>query len=771
MTSHGSLSDSASRRLTPVRGDDPECVRVCCVDDDPDLVGLTAASLERYSDRIECQTATSAPAALALLDDGPVDCVVSDYQMAPIDGLAFLDRVRTSHGDLPFVLFTARGSEEIASDAISAGVTDYLQKESGTDQYAVLANRIEHIVDEHRAKAALEESERMLATLVANVPGMVYRCRNDPDWTMTFVSEGCLTLTGYEPSALESGAVSFGLDLIHPDDRENVWDAVQRSLDDRQPFELSYRLRRRDGTVRWVYEQGTGVYEGDDLVALEGVISDVTELKHRERDAELAETLFENTQDALFVIDVDEAADAFRFERVNPAYERHTGLTNEALTGRSLPDVFGETDGEAILDHYRECVARREPLQYEERLSIPGPGTCWETRIAPVVIDGEVQQLVGATRDVTARKLREAQDDAIFNQAYQLMGLLEPDGTILRANEAALAFGGLGREDVVGHRLWETDWFAGDTAALVRDLVERAADGEFVRTEFDATGDRGVIRVDFSIKPVTDERGEVVLLVPEGRDITERRRHEQELERQNARLERFASVVSHDLRNPLVVARGSLHLARESHDPADFERVEAALERMDTLIDGLLSLSRDGQPVEETRPVSLERVVSEAWQTVPTDGATLDVSLDGYTVEAEEQRLRQLLENLLANCVEHGTAGRQASASDGEQARDAERETGGVRVHVGRLPDGEGFFVADDGPGLPDASVDDLFEYGYSTSDDGTGFGLAIVRGIAEAHGWRVVATESASGGARFEIRVEAAPRVPGVADERERAT
>ncbi|WP_439026534.1 PAS domain S-box protein [Haloarchaeobius sp. DT45] len=601
-----SRSGSEDRFGTASDPDGP--ISVLCVDDDAGFVEAMASYLENEDDRLETTALTSAAEGLAHLKTADVDCVVSDYDMPQMDGLEFLDHVRSTHEDLPFLLVTGKGSEEIASEAISAGVTDYLQKEHGTDQFTVLANRIERTVEAHRAKHALAESERKYSTLISNVPGMVYRCRNDRDWTMSFVSEGCRELTGYESEALESGAVSFGRDVIHPDDREEVWESVQASLETTEPFELTYRIRTEDGSRKWVSEQGRGVFDGDELVAIEGVITDVTELKEREH----------------------------RFE-------------------------------------------------------------------------------------------------AIFNQTFQFMGLLTPGGTILEANETALEFGGFDRDEVVGELLWTTPWFPDRERDRVRDLVSRASDGEFVRTEMDVVGADRMARIDFSIKPVTDESGEVILLVPEGRDITARIERERELERQNERLDQFTSVVSHDLRNPLVVAKTTLELARQDPDTEHFDRIERAHERIETLIEDLLTLAREGQRVEETEPVDLCEVAEVAWQTVGTDGATLTVGADEWVVEADEPRLRQLLENLLANAVAYGGAD--------------------VHVRVGVLAAKEGFYVADDGPGIPEDDREKVFEHGYSTADEGTGFGLSIVEGIAEAHGWSVDATESEDGGARFEVR------------------
>jgi signal transduction histidine kinase len=257
-------------------------------------------------------------------------------------------------------------------------------------------------------------------------------------------------------------------------------------------------------------------------------------------------------------------------------------------------------------------------------------------------------------------------------------------------------------------------------------------------------------------------------------------RRETELARQNERLDEFASVVSHDLRNPLNVAQGNLELARETGEAAYQERVAAALDRMNELIDDVLTLARNGRTVDEFRPVDLESVVEGAWETT-TGAATLVVEDSLGTVQGDERRLAQVFENLFRNCVEHGSTGETEStgvahgptddrpgtdeAVEGCADRDpyggADRtvettftrgatDDGAPTVTVGRTDDG--FYVADDGPGIPEDERERVFETGYSTAEGGTGFGLNIVRSIAEAHGWTVSVTESAAGGARFEF-------------------
>ena len=241
----------------------------------------------------------------------------------------------------------------------------------------------------------------------------------------------------------------------------------------------------------------------------------------------------------------------------------------------------------------------------------------------------------------------------------------------------------------------------------------------------------------------------------------ERHRQQTDLQHTNDRLEEFASVVSHDLRNPLTVAKGHLELAREKHDDEDLAAADDALQRMETLIGDLLTLARKGEAVAALEDVRLDDLCEDCWRTVETTEATLRVEATGE-IRADPDRLKQLLENLFRNAVEHGSTSSRPEADDTGSENASEPsvadapedavEHGGetVEITVGDLENG--FYVADDGPGIPEADREKVFESGFSTSEEGTGFGLAIVKEIATGHGWEIRAAESDDGGARFEI-------------------
>ena len=206
---------------------------------------------------------------------------------------------------------------------------------------------------------------------------------------------------------------------------------------------------------------------------------------------------------------------------------------------------------------------------------------------------------------------------------------------------------------------------------------------------------------------------------------------ERQLKRRNEQLDRFASVVTHDLRNPLWVAQNWLNVVREDTGHEALDDLAAALDRMQRMVERTLSLARLGRHLGETEPVPIDEIVEECWRMIDSTDAELVVE-GTATIVADRDRLRQLLENLLGNAVAHG--GRA------------------VTVRVGVLDDDRGFYVADDGPGIAPRTRENVFEAGFSTDEDGLGLGLVLVEEIVDAHGWTITVTESDGGGARFEI-------------------
>ncbi|MCS3784718.1 PAS domain S-box protein [Salinibacter ruber] len=227
----------------------------------------------------------------------------------------------------------------------------------------------------------------------------------------------------------------------HPEDQPRVREALMEAVENGKSSDLEVRVGSDGDEVRWVRIRGEpqredGNPEGE-VARLRGTIQDITERKKRERRLRQSETLFQNAQDALFLIDVEsggadrgEGRREFSIRRVNPAYEAATGFSGEDLYGRPLQDIFGEEAGQEIEERYRRCVRRQKPIEYEEELPVGGEVTYWQTRIAPVMVEGEVDQIVGTTRDVAEQREREERlqrQKSLLEQTQRLAGAWEAD--------------------------------------------------------------------------------------------------------------------------------------------------------------------------------------------------------------------------------------------------------------------------------------------------------------------------------------------------------
>ncbi|MEZ3170114.1 response regulator [Halorubrum sp. RMP-47] len=453
-------------------------IEILHVDDDPAFLDLTKSFIEQELDGVTITTVSRPDDVLAVLEDQSIHCVVSDYEMPKMTGLALLDAVRTEHSDLPFILYTGKGSEEIAAQAINAGVTGYLQK-GGPDQHRRLANRVKHAATQYRAQI---ESER--------------------------------------------------------------YSTVLRALD--------YPI---------------------------------------------------------YVVD-----DNAEFEYVNQAFVDLVGYNKEEIIG-SAPGKVKTDEG---VQQANEILA--------EIVSSTGP---------------EMRQ---------------------FRVNIQTKG--------------------------------------GDVVPCYDHMAALPFDEEF--------------------------RGSVGIL----RDATREQKQREELIRQNDRLDEFTSIVSHDLRTPLQNAKTAAEMLRATNEEAHFDSLNQAHERMEQMIDELLTLAKEGELVVETESVDVSEIAAAAWESFNNLDDTLKLPDRAIHLNGDTSRLRRLFENLFRNVDEHCESP--------------------VTVTIGTSTDG--FYIADDGAGLTVEAQNDIFDPGYTTATGGTGFGLTIVKRIVTAHGWEIEVSDSEHGGVRFDI-------------------
>ncbi len=292
-----------------------ERIQVLHIDDDPDFVAVAADSLEAADDRISVETATSARDGLDQLAENGFDAVVSDYDMPKMNGIDLLDAIRETNPDLPFILFTGKGSEEVASEAISMGVTDYLQKSFGVEVYELLANRIENAVSEYRAKRQAAESERRVRELT--------EATNDILWEFTAdLSEVLVINSAYEDiwgrsvAKLRDNPYDF-LNGIHPEDRELMKDAMRRLMHG-ESADVECRVNATEEYQRWVWIQGEPITNDDgEVVRVAGFARDITERRNRERELEATKNqLTEHNQTLRKLYEISADPDASFEEKI-----------------------------------------------------------------------------------------------------------------------------------------------------------------------------------------------------------------------------------------------------------------------------------------------------------------------------------------------------------------------------------------------------------------------------------------------------------------------
>ncbi|RDZ64188.1 two-component system sensor histidine kinase/response regulator [Haloferax sp. Atlit-12N] len=625
-------------------------------------------------------------------------------------------------------------------------------------------------VTEQRATEAqfrgLVELARDLVTLVGT------------DGRIKYQSPSVTDVLGFEPGELAGRRVA---DLIHPDDWERVEAVFDHALQTGADGTEAVRYRHRNAEGSWTWIESIGSNQADTSVGGFVVTSrNVTEQRSYEQRLKRYETIVESIGQGAYVVDeagvvqfINEAALSRTSIPMSAFVGRHTSALRDA--GYLAAEYYERV--EAALDAILDGESTRE--RFEIELSLPEKSYVVEFTVSPIVgDDGEVVGAVGISTDVTARKRYEQRLNALHASTRRLTGTTSREEVAEIVCEAATevldyAISGVLLYDesldaLVPTAFTDEAWAVfGDVPPIPRgegltwEVFERGehnlyrdVDSNPRRFVLDAgvkeelivpIPDHGVFFVaSLDDDSLADQRIALAkVLAANTRAVLDRvereqqlRRRERELASQNEQLESFASVVSHDLKNPLNAAMGYLELARERYDDDELDRVAAAHDRMADIVEDVLALARNGQTVDEAERLSLGSVAEAAWTTAASNAPEATLVVDGdVAVDAHRGRLRQLLENLFSNAIRHG----------GDD----------VTVGVGPLDDRAGFYVEDDGPGIPPDDRPRIFEAGYTTSSEGTGFGLSVVMSVVNAHGWSVWFVESDDGGARFEITTE----------------
>lgn len=462
---------------------------------------------------------------------------------------------------------------------------------------------------------------------------------------------------------------------------------------------------------------------------IESAVAECQDRVARRRAKRRYEAIFDDPERLLSVVDP-----TGRIRQVNDTAMEYTTASREEVRGVPFwESPWGADVEDATASQLAERVADGEYVDFEVERDPPDRDRYVLAGTVRPVTDsaGAVVALVASARDVTDQKQRQRERkryERMVNTMLEAACIYDAEGRFALVNEYLADFYGTTPEQLAGR---ESKLLPKVRADHEGDPYEALLAGEREEVRGEVEGEfpgHGHEILEYRLTPLRID-GKIEGVVGVSHEITALKERERALEKQNERLDQFASFVAHDLRNPLNVATGRLTLARDDCESDHLAALGEALDRMEALIEDLLAFAREGHPVATTDTVALGPLAEDCWRRIPSGQATLAVETD-LTIQADEDRLGHLLRNLLDNAVTH-------AGSD-------------LTVRIGDC-DG-GFYVADDGPGIPPDDRETVFEAGYSTEESGTGFGLAIVAEIADAHGWDVAVTASEAGGTRFEI-------------------
>ena len=720
----------------------PCMISVLLVDDEPALLDLTRLFLEQ-DQKIRVTTCSSAIDALDILMSGQFDAIISDYEMPGINGIEFLQRFRQSGDQTPFCIFTGRGREHVAIDALNSGADFYLQK--GGDpksQFAELKNVIWQSVKRRQAELALAESEenyRFLADYSLNA-------------MMVLDLSGTILLANWmavKMAELDSPAAMIGRntsEFIAPESQQRAIEDISKVLAGESRFEGRYRLQTITGKKVWVRSIGTKIeYQGKPALIIS--LSDITDEQcFREAATRFEEEftwLFSTQNDPSLITGVEEAGQEELILKANPAATDLLGYTEEELQGMPLRRILPSADLQ---------TRQSEPERKEAVLSMKNGGTVHALAIShSIVIDKRpatmliIPEIGRASPSLGAGGKDEWFQTIMDSILAGVMLIDAEDHRIMDINAAAAAMIGTPAGDLIGTCCHESICPGEGGRCPITDLMMTVDRSERVLVTADGTR-RSILK---SVSPFIIHGHRYLL--ESFVDITDRVKAEHAINQANRKLNILSSVTRHDILNQLTVLRGYLALAEDASEEAGAAETTGPyikqIERAARTIRQQIEFTRDYQDIGIQAPGWHRISIILANVTSKLDPGKVQVlnTINGLEIYADPL-ITEVFYNLLDNALRH--AGRLTWIS----------------IACREVAEGLIISVSDDGDGVHPHQKEQIFGRGYGKN---TGYGLFIIRDILDITGITIQETGTFGEGAQFDLLVpEGAFRFAGPKDE-----
>lgn len=617
------------------------------------------------------------------------------------------------------------------------------------------------------AEVALQESQRKLNTLINNLPGMVYRFKGDAIWSMDFVSDKSVILTGYRPDELINDKQISYYDLIYQDDRKKIFDQVQKSIEERKPYQLVYRIKTSSGYEKWVWEQGVGVFNetNDDLIALEGFITDITEQKAIEDQLNLQSSALEAAANGIVIMDSDG-----KVVWCNSAFTNLTGYALKEIIGGELTILSSPKFSNEIISMMWNTVVNGN-VWHGELINRKKDGTDYyeDTTITPVKdTDGKIKYFISIKQDISSRKMNEAslvESETRFRTLYEnaTIGLFRstPEGKILMANSALLKIIGADSFSELA-QINAANIYADPSQ---REIFKRELTNKGRIVGFESTWrkkDNSIVYVRESGRVVKDEDDRILYYEGTVEDFSEKKKAEEEIilakekaERSDKLKTEFLAQMSHEIRTPLnVMLNFSSILKEELQNQVDdelkssFDVIELEGKRILRTVELILNMSelQTGNYNFRSTKVNLNDVIKKHYHDFEASAKQKKTSInivyhtEDYSLQADEYSINQIFYHLIDNAVKY--------TSEGKIDIIIKRDINS-RLNVD---------IADTGIGIDEEYMSQLFtpftkeEKGYTRNYEGNGLGLALVKRYCELNNADIKVVSSKGKGTTIRI-------------------
>lgn len=751
------------------------------VDDDPSFLEIGKMFLE-HSGMIQITTAISAKAALETMQEQIFDVIISDYEMPGMNGIEFLKKIREKNAIIPFIIFTGRGREDVAIEALNSGASFYLQKDGNPAALFIeLINMVNRAVQHAHAAFELEKKNEELTSLNEELAAseeelrrtieqlalqseqireseeryrLVMEATSDGiwDWNLktneAFFSDWYYRMIGYEPGEFEGNYENWR-SLLHPDDVIRAEKEIQESLTRKDKgFDIEFRIRTKNGDYRYIHGRGKVVAwdnEGNPC-RMVGSHIDITDRKRMESalldSEEKYRLLAEKSRDFIFMLRLPE----WKYEYISPSVLEITGYTQEEFYRN--PDLLRRCIAPHSLEYfekaYKDLLNGIIPETYEFQIITKSGELKWVSQRNSPITDksGTITALQGIVTDITERKTSEEivceamqKYETLFSSVPTGIIVTDENGAIIEVNQHAARILHVSREELIDKGISRPEWtiFKNDgtivSSSQTYPLLELLKQGENIAgIEIGIQNPNGEIAWIMATASLLRLKGygSVVSFL----DIGEQRRISQALIMVNKKLSLLTSITRHDVKNSLTALKGFLYLLAEE---IDTESVKELISRIGSItgdIERKILFTSTYQNIGAESPQWQN--ISHLVDALNADGMKVVNELKGLEVFAD-QMLGMVFENLIQNSLMHGEKVSQILLSKRQEGQDLI------------------ILYEDDGIGIPDSEKENIFERGYGKN---TGFGLFLIREILSITGLSIRETGKYGEGARFEILV-----------------